>query len=624
MKCPNYIGKVIECRMLMVHEWLSFLLKILCFLVLACSLPEYEIKAQAIFIDDKKDNPPFVYDETPVRVSVEGYKDFYLYVLFTNNKLLYVNIEDLFKTLNIPCISGQKGDNLGGFIENENRTYEIDYNTKLIQVGDKTFNSQKGLVKEMGTLYMESSIFTEAFGINLSFNYRSQSIQLKANFELPIIKQLRIEKLRKNMSRLKGEDFPDTIVQRNYHLFKAGMLDWSVFSIQTLNGSTDYRFNLGIGTELLFGEADISLDYYNQQKFDNRSLRYLWRWIDNDKRIIKQAQAGMIPYHTISFINSPIIGAVVRNSSSLVRKATGYYTINEFTEPNWIVELYINNVLVGFTRADASGSYTFKVPIVYGFSTLKLKFYGPMGEERVEERTMNVPYNVMPAREFEYSLSAGILQNSNSSRFGQAEMSYGVNRFLTVSGGLEYLSSISNGPFIPFATATIQPFSKLIIIGEYAYGVRFRGLLDYYFWKEALLEIDYANYVEGQLATIFNAHEERKVRLSVPFRIKKVTGYAKIDYTQLVYSAFSYNQANIMLSGYYKQFSANSSTQLNWTDQKIPYITSDLALSSRLKKGIIIRASVQYNISENTFMSCKAVIEKSIPKGYSDLLTRSM
>ena len=52
-----------------------------------------------------------------------------------------------------------------------------------------------------------------------------------------------------------------------------------------------------------------------------------------------------------------------------------------------------------------------------------------MGEERTVERTMNVPYSVMPAKEFEYGLTGGMVQDSSSSRFGRAEFNYGVNPF---------------------------------------------------------------------------------------------------------------------------------------------------------------------------------------------------
>ncbi len=578
-----------------------------------CFIPEG--RSQVIVSGETADTS-FHYDEINVLVVVEGYGDFYSDVIYTDNNLLYVNIEELFKTLRIPCIVGQKGDSIGGFLRFENQTYIIDYKTKIISIGGKTIKANNGLIKAMGSVFMESSLFGKTFGLILTFNFRALTIVLKSNFELPIIKQLREEKIRNNISKIKQEIIPDTIVGRNYHLFKAGMLDWAFSSTQTLNGFSNSRFKLGVGAELLYGEADFSFDYYNQQKIDPRQLQYLWRWVDNDKRIIKQAQVGTIPYQTISFINSQIVGAVVRNSSTLVRKAKGYYTINEHTEPNWTVELYINNVLVEYTKADASGLYVFKVPIVYGYTTLKFKFYGPMGEERTEERTINVPYTVLPAKEFEYGLTAGFVQDSNLSRFGKAEINYGVTRFLTIGGGLEYLSSIPNGAYIPYIKGTIQPFSKLTINGEYAYGVKTNGLVNYSFMKNASLEIEYTKYVPGQLAIPFRYLEERKAKISMPFIFRKISGYAKLDYTQLVYNDFYYNQGNITFSIYYKQFSTNSSTQLNWIDQKTPYISSDLALSYRIRNGYIFSTSAQYNVSDGQLITLSAEIEKRISKGY--------
>jgi hypothetical protein len=614
MKKCNDIGILKEYLMTIARVSFSYWSAIFFFFLVLCT-SQLESNAQE-GASIEAEFPAFAYDEFPVLVIVAGYENFYTDALYANNDLLYVNVAALFQSLNIPCVVGQKGDSLGGFLENESRTYGIDYNQKQIKTDGKIMNTQNGLLKEMGALYLESSLFTEAFGITLTFNYRALTIILKSDFELPNIKHNRQEKIRENIGKIKGEENPDTVINRNYHWFRFGMVDWSVASYQTWKGPADNRFGLGVGAELLHGEANVSVNYYDQQKFDNRQLFYLWRWVDNDKKLIKQAQLGRISNHTISFLNAPVIGAVVRNSPTTVRKATGFYTISEFTEPNWTVELYINNVMVDYTKADASGLYVFKVPNVYGYTTLKLKFYGPLGEERTEERTMNVPYTVMPAREFEYSLSTGVIQDSSFSRFGRGEFNYGVNRFLTVGGGVEYLSSIPNGAFIPFTKTTIQPYSKLIFTGEYAHGVKIRGLLDYYFWKDALFEIDYTKYKEGQLATSFNALEERKAKLSIPIRYKRISVFSKLEYTQLVYKKTNYNLANAIVSVYYKQYSANSSTQLNWIDNKQPYATSDLSLSYRLGKGFTLRPSARYNISENKLISFKAAIEKSIPKGY--------
>ena len=56
--------------------------------------------------------------------------------------------------------------------------------------------------------------------------------------------------------------------------------------------------------------------------------------------------------------------------------------MSDRTEPDWIVELYVNNVLVDYTTADASGFYTFQVPLVYGNTIVKLKFYRALGRRK--------------------------------------------------------------------------------------------------------------------------------------------------------------------------------------------------------------------------------------------------
>jgi hypothetical protein len=611
MQLINDTGKIIKFNRL--NKRIGFAIVLILFVLL-----NFQSLASKILIDDKdkdKGESSLAYEEIPVRVMVEGYKNFYLDAIYTNKSQLYVNVEDLFGTLNISCFSGKNGNSLGGFLDKESHPYLINYETRQITIGDKTIHSVIGLVKDKGIIYMESALFAQLFGITLNFNYRAMSIILKSSFELPILKQQRIEKMRNNLMKLKGELVADTIVQRNYHLMKLGTLDWAVASTQADNISTGNHVALGLGTELLYGEADVSINYWDQQKFDNRQLFYQWRWVDNDKKLIKQAQLGTISTQTISFIGSPLVGATIRNTPTTVRKASGYYSINEYTEPNWSVELYINNVLVDFTKADASGLYVFKVPIVYGYTTLKLKFYGPMGEERTVERTMNVPYTVMPAKEFEYGLSAGVVEDSLSSRFGRGDFNYGVNRFLTVGGGVEYLSSITNGAYIPFLTATFQPFNKLTLNAEYAQGVKSKAFINYYFGRDISLELEYTKYKEGQRACIMYAPEERKARISIPFGFKNVSGYVKLDFSQLVYKSFKYNQTSVMLSANYKQFSVNSSTQINWIDQRTPYVISDLALSLRIRNGYTLRPTVQYNVNSNEVSTYKVAIEKYIPFG---------
>ena len=185
-KVIKYFSNAVSCRI-----QLYFKVILLNFIIALSSWNT--IIAQDKFTEEKPD-PSFLYDEIPVRLFVEGVGSFNLDVIYTTNEELYIKVEDLFKPLSIPCIVAQQGDSLGGFIGNENRSYSIDFNKNEIRIKDKIYQTQGKIVKEMGAIYLESSLFAEAFGIVLTFNFRALTINLKSDFELPVLKQQRLEK----------------------------------------------------------------------------------------------------------------------------------------------------------------------------------------------------------------------------------------------------------------------------------------------------------------------------------------------------------------------------------------------------------------------------------------------
>jgi hypothetical protein len=64
---------------------------------------------------------------------------------------------------------------------------------------------------------------------------------------------MRLEKIRSNISKNKGEVVADTLINRDYHLFKLGTLDWAASSFQNWKAGTSNLIGLSVGTELLYG-----------------------------------------------------------------------------------------------------------------------------------------------------------------------------------------------------------------------------------------------------------------------------------------------------------------------------------------------------------------------------------
>lgn len=561
-------------------------------------------------------SPVISFDEVAVDFNVNNLLKFENDVIISESNSVYINIEELFNNLDIKCTPSKDGNVLQGFIGDESRNYIIDYNAKQIKLGKKTVKSVNGFLKESGNIYIESTIITKVFGLNVIFNFRALSIKMDSNFELPIQKRMRLDQMRANTSRLqyKSEVAIDTVIGRDYHLFNAGVLDWSISSTQVQQRDPNNKLRLRAGSELLFGEATVGVDLYNQIDFNRHHLYYNWRWIDNDNTMLRQAEVGKVGVQSISYLSAPLVGVSVNNSPNTIRKASGSYVVSDYTEPNWTVELYINDILVDYTEADASGYFLFEVPIVYGYTTLKMRFYGPLGEERFEERTMNTPYTLMPEGVLEYNATGGYVEDEHNSTFARGEVNYGINRFITVGGGVEYLSSISNHSYMPFAVLAFQPFSKLLVNLEYDHNVAYNGLFNYTFGRGAFFEIDYSKYVEGQQATLNTNNDALDLRLSVPMKMKKVSGNAKLTYTQLSYDEFDYTLFSTLLSSRYKNLSTNLTIASNWVSNYDPYVTATLEVSQRMRNGLVVRPMAQHSISNKEMMRAGVEFEKRFTK----------
>ena len=437
---------------------------------------------------------------------------------------------------------------------------------------------------------------------------------LNTKLELPIIREMRQEQMRSNISRLKGEVKADTTIGRKFPAFHFGMADWSVISTQQLNGKVDARLNLSLGTVIAGGEANALLNYTNNAPFDEKQQQYLWRFVNNDRPLLRQVMAGKIYTQVTSSIYDPVVGVQFTNTPTTYRRSFGTYTISDITEPNWTVELYVNNVLVDFMKADASGFYKFEVPLVYGNSAVKLKFYGPWGEERIKEENISIPFNFLPPKEFEYSVSAGMVEDTLNSRFSRATLNYGLSRRITIGGGVEYLSSVVTGNTMPFFNASLRLMSGLLFTGEYTYAVRAKGMLSYRLPSNLQFELNYTKYEKGQKAIIYNYLEERKATLSIPIKRKNFSAYTRLTVNQIVLPDLKNTNAEMLWSGSVYGVSTNFTTYGLFTDLTKPYLYSNLSLAFRLPRRIMLTPQAQYEYNNNQLISARANFEKPIFK----------
>lgn len=560
------------------------------------------------------------YDEISVFLNVQKVGGAEISAVIRDEKV-YLPVVDIFSFLKIKNNPSAQLDSVSGFFINQQATYSIDKTKNRITYQGKVYDLKSDdMIKTETNLYLRSPFFGEIFGLDCIFSFRSLSVTLNTKIELPVIREMRQEQMRANISKLKGEVKTDTTIGRKYPAFHFGMADWSVQSTQQLKGRTDTRLNLALGTVIAGGEANALLNYSNNTPFTEKQQQYLWRFVNNDRPVLRQVMAGKIYSQVTSSIYNPIVGVQFTNTPTTYRRSFGTYTLSDITEPNWTVELYVNNVLVDYLVADASGFYKFEVPLVYGNSAVKLKFYGPWGEERIKEENISIPFNFLPAKELEYSVSAGIVEDTLSSRFSRATVNYGVSKRLTMGGGVEYLSSVTTGNTMPFLSASLRLMSGLLLATEYTYGVRTKGLLSYRLPSNLQFELNYTKYEKGQKAIIYNYLEERKAVISIPIKGKNFAAYSRFTVNQIVLPNLKNTNAEMLWSGSVYGVSTNFTTYGLFTDLTSPYLYSNLSLAFRLPSRITLTPQVQYEYNNSQLISARTNLEKPLFKhGYLNM-----
>jgi cell division protein FtsN len=538
-----------------------------------------------------------------------------------HDETVYLPIVDIFTFLKIKNVYSSQFDSISGFFINQEATYLIDKKNNRITFQNKVYDlKDNDMVKTETNLYLRLNFFGQIFGLDCVFNFRSLTVILNTKLELPIIREMRQEQMRANISKLKGEVKADTVIGRKFPVFYFGTADWSLISSQQLGGKNDTRLNLSLGTVIAGGEANLLLNYNNNTAFTEKQQQYMWRFVNNDRAVLRQVIAGKIYSQTTSSIYDPVVGFQLTNTPTTYRRSFGSYTLSDITEPNWLVELYVNNVLVDYMKADASGFYKFEVPLVYGNSQVKLKFYGPWGEEKVKEDNISIPFNFLPPKELEYNVSAGIVEDTLRSRFSRANVNYGISRRLTVGAGVEYLSSVTTGNTMPFVNTSLRLFSGLLMSGEYTYGVRAKGILSYRFPSNLQFEVNYTKYKKGQKAIIYNYLEERKVSVSIPIKRKNFAAYSRFSFNQIVLPKLKNTNAEMLLSGSIFGVSTNLTTYGLFTDFSNPYVYSNLSLAFKLPKRISLIPQCQYDHNSKKLISVKASLDKPLfKKGFLNM-----
>ncbi|HET6512762.1 MAG TPA: hypothetical protein VFH43_11260, partial [Candidatus Kapabacteria bacterium] len=371
------------------------------------------------------------------------------------------------------------------------------------------------------------------FDLHMRFNFRALEVALSTNLELPVVREMLREQARRAMLRTEERIKADKYAPLDRSLLNGAVLDWSLSSA-LLPAFRTVNYSIGAGLEFLGGDLTASTVGTTDDKPTLARTPITWRYSLPDSRIVSQVVAGnniqfpgtvALPYAT---------GVHITNTPVTFRQGFSSYVVRDYTEPNWMVELYVNNRLVDYARADAAGYFQFSTPLPYGTTNIRLKFYGPFGEERTREKLVQVPYTFVPPGEVEYGITAARLFDTSRTYYGSAGVQAGITSWLTIGGGSYYFRDSAREPFAPVGSMSIRIADQLLINAAYIHGFEAKGHLTYSLPGGMNADLSYVKFAREQRFFSRSILEERRLTLGTPLRFSWLPGALRASATQSI------------------------------------------------------------------------------------------
>ena len=202
---------------------------------------------------------------------------------------VYLSVIEIFDFLKIKNTYTAGFDSINGFFITEDATYNIDRVNNKITFRNKEFTLKQGdIIRTETNLFLKSVYFGQIFGLDCSFSFRNLAVIMNTSIELPVIREMRQEQMRKSLGQISGDIVADSVIGRKFPLLHFGMADWSAILTQEVQGPKEARLSLNLGGIIAGGEANVTLNYNTNTPFQERNQFYQWRYANNKYKALRQ------------------------------------------------------------------------------------------------------------------------------------------------------------------------------------------------------------------------------------------------------------------------------------------------------------------------------------------------
>jgi hypothetical protein len=319
-----------------------------------------------------------------------------------------VVLGDFLTTLDVPVKVDLPAKRATGWAFKESNRISIDYAAMSATYGAKSEAIAPGTIRETPDGWcVQTAALARWFGIGVKPVTAGAVLMLDSEAKLPV--ELAMERQQRSQHIHPASFDLSTLpqVRLPYRMWRAPALDFVVSAGVTYRAKDGVRLDRQSSIYAAGEIAHLSYDAQlsTTQKGIPSALRLRAYRSDPDAGLLGPLKATHFGFGDVEGFESPLTGAsangrgtVVTNRPLTVQTAFDKTRFEGDLPAGWEAEIYRNGELLGFAKSDSSQRYVFDdVQLLYGENQVRIVLYGPQGQTRERDETLNVGQDNAPA-----------------------------------------------------------------------------------------------------------------------------------------------------------------------------------------------------------------------------------
>jgi len=365
---------------------------------------------------------------------------------YSNVEGIFVPLGELSALLSLAITVDREHGVAKGSIITEKRKFSLDVAAGRVWLSGREASFDPSLVQVyQEDIFVETQLLSTWFPLDFEIDLYSGTLNVNPREPLPIqLRRLRQIQISKTLASLETTDPELPLIDNSYRLLEVPFVDQAVFAA-TRKDPGGGRLSETRYTTLATGDfayMGTSLHLQGNDRDRLSDVRLSMSRVDPGANLLgplRARQVGLVDIFNpgLDLISRPSSGPGILVTNFPLNRPSQFdrHSIRGDLPPDWEVELYLNDALIGYQQSGLEGRYEFSdIPLLFGYNAIRLVFYGPQGQRHEETKVFNVGEWITPPGSFRYRV-AGNDPDQAGGRYS-TEFDIGITRHLSTSLGL--------------------------------------------------------------------------------------------------------------------------------------------------------------------------------------------